>query len=858
MAKVGENAAVRSLLALIALAAAVAGQYSLAVQFNAQLAAIGWAVGAAVFVLLYALDARGRELPAASESLPATSEWPLALAVLAVGAFFYTFRLSELPSGLNHDIAWEGLYSASILRGIAYTPYVASAWGRETLMFYFDALAIKLFGMDLFALTLPALVAMLLTLPFFYAFVRSQFGARAALVATLLFATAGWPLLSARVGWRSALQPLFTTMTCMFFWRGMVHARWRDFMLSGIALALTLNTYNAARAFPLLFPLFALFYVLRNRPFAAVLRRYAAGVGVMLLAFTICIAPMAWYAAFHWIEFWGRANSLLANQTPEMLVWTGPRAAALLYNYWGNSDDFFVNTPLLEVPAAVLFVFGLLWCIVRASDARAMFLLLGLFVNLLPGLVTRPNANRGVGTMPFVFCFVGLGLLYFVRQARRLGRAGGVAACVVIAIAGAAQAGATYHEYLSQSRRRIWGFYPDATVVGRFMRTLRGKYAIAAGGANWPRDTLTYLTYAGGDDPFQRDYTWIDDVTVLLRDLPQAPPGQGLALILANIDASPGVFGKLRQRFPQAEVVDLHYPDDGPIVARALLLPPDAAPRSAAENLAEVAKGATMWTGGRGTEPGKFNTPKGLARSDKGEFYVVDTGNHRIQKFDVKGTLIAVWGQFGSTPVSFNEPHAIAIDRAGNVHVVDTWNHRVQKIAPDGNLIKIYAPPKGFFGPRGIAITKDRVYVTDGGNNHVAVFDLDGTFLSEFGQHGSGAGDLFQPVGIAVDRDGLIWVVDSGNNRLQAFHADGTSARTIGVPGWEGDGVKEGYLALTDDGLVLADPVGNRLFRVHGDALSEIPTDNLMGPSGIASDKTTLYITERGRDAVTRLPRKKG
>jgi len=321
------------------------------------------------------------------------------------------------------------------------------------------------------------------------------------------------------------------------------------------------------------------------------------------------------------------------------------------------------------------------------------------------------------------------------------------------------------------------------------------------------------------------------------------------------------VFTEMAQRFPEHELVDLHYPEeDGPVFARALLVQPtELAQQVVSTTLAPPPSGTPLWTGGLGYKLGKFNTPKGLARGPHGEFYVADTANHRVQKFDAKGTFVKAWGQLGSAPGSFNEPTALAVDASGNVHVVDTWNDRVQKFSPDGRVLAVYASPKGFYGPRGITIAKKKVYVTDGGNNFVDVFDLDGHFLSRFGGPGTEPGQLILPVGIAVDPEGLIWVVDSGNNRLQAFRPNGTLARIVPVPGWQGKDVKEGYLVSTTAGLILSDPTQDRLLLLRGDELSRLETgEPLSGPSGLAADGTTLYVSERGRNLVTRVGLKKG
>jgi len=43
--------------------------------------------------------------------------------------------------------------------------------------------------------------------------------------------------------------------------------------------------------------------------------------------------------------------------------------------------------------------------------------------------------------------------------------------------------------------------------------------------------------------------------------------------------------------------------------------------------------------GVRGTEPGQFNTPHSLATDSKGNVYVADLGNQRIQVFDNEGAF---------------------------------------------------------------------------------------------------------------------------------------------------------------------------------------------------------------------------
>jgi tripartite motif-containing protein 71 len=76
--------------------------------------------------------------------------------------------------------------------------------------------------------------------------------------------------------------------------------------------------------------------------------------------------------------------------------------------------------------------------------------------------------------------------------------------------------------------------------------------------------------------------------------------------------------------------------------------------------------------------------------------------------------------------------------------------------------------------PSDVALgSEGRVYVVDGGNQRVAVFDHGGSFLFAIGREGSANGEFRNPVGIGIDGTGRVYVADTGNHRVQVFDADG-------------------------------------------------------------------------------------
>jgi DNA-binding beta-propeller fold protein YncE len=68
----------------------------------------------------------------------------------------------------------------------------------------------------------------------------------------------------------------------------------------------------------------------------------------------------------------------------------------------------------------------------------------------------------------------------------------------------------------------------------------------------------------------------------------------------------------------------------------------------------------------------------GIAIDNSGNIYVVETINHRIQKFTSNGNFITKWGSEGKAAGQFKNPKGIAIDNTGNVYVTDTGNNRIQ------------------------------------------------------------------------------------------------------------------------------------------------------------------------------------
>jgi len=189
-----------------------------------------------------------------------------------------------------------------------------------------------------------------------------------------------------------------------------------------------------------------------------------------------------------------------------------------------------------------------------------------------------------------------------------------------------------------------------------------------------------------------------------------------------------------------------------------------------------------------------FYMPSAIATDGAGNLYVLDTGNHRIQKFGPDGKYLATYGRKGQGPGEFYYPAWLAIDAKGLIYVTDPNNQRIQVLTPDG---KDYKTIKGldqgagpvFVGKSGELVTgapRMRFVFNDPGEKEmkdpalpklVRVLDLEGKAIREFGEPRDYGEELVNrganEVLMAVAAGGEVTLAYTVQNRIEKYAADG-------------------------------------------------------------------------------------
>jgi len=187
-----------------------------------------------------------------------------------------------------------------------------------------------------------------------------------------------------------------------------------------------------------------------------------------------------------------------------------------------------------------------------------------------------------------------------------------------------------------------------------------------------------------------------------------------------------------------------------------------------------------------------FYMPSDIALDSQGNMYILDSGNHRIQKFTPDGQYITTIGNKGQGPAEFIYPLSLDVDSRGYLHISDPGNQRVQVLKPDGKDYKTISFPKD---PAGILRVSDSGFMIMGRGagffsislrsseenkelpKIIRVLSSDGDVERNFGEQRNYKDFLINRVGnrfhFAIDKDKNTYVAFDYQNRIEKYSIEG-------------------------------------------------------------------------------------
>lgn len=208
--------------------------------------------------------------------------------------------------------------------------------------------------------------------------------------------------------------------------------------------------------------------------------------------------------------------------------------------------------------------------------------------------------------------------------------------------------------------------------------------------------------------------------------------------------------------------------------------------------------------------------PCGIAMSHNDSIVVSDVHSHSVKIFASNGRMIDTVGSEGKNSGHFRGPCALAIEKeqyVQHIYILERENRRIQKFT-NGIFTTIAQKEFKLGDPWGIALSDDKIFITDWQQNCIHITDKNGKYLTRVGISGSAAG-------IAVTRKGQLLVADQESHCIWMITQEGKIIKPIGHKGQEPGQLSCPYgIAVNSKGQIIVTESGNSrvsVFSPKGD-----------------------------------------
>ena len=367
-----------------------------------------WLAGISLAITAARLRSTAGSVQGASD-LIGSPNWPRwELAVLILIAFFAVvlrvWNLRNVPFNIYPDEIMTGsVAERSYLLGPA-PPTFSTVWGDvelPALWFAIVAGALKLAGISLAVIRLPAALFGAATVLPFYGFLRNTWGRVAAISGASIMAFSAVDVNYSRMALNNITTPFFWTVCFLCLMRGLRTRKPIDWILAGLVGGISEHFYYGTRLLPFILVAFVAYLLVVHWRHT---HHYLTQFGWLVLGYLVGFGPLLTYFVTHHGLYYGRGAGLMTwNHVPTswldfLKMWhtLWPIASEnLLGISTHTAQDIMYYAPLLLKPEAGLLVLGVALILWRWRHPAAFLLLLsGVGVLVVGGtLVMYPNGS---------------------------------------------------------------------------------------------------------------------------------------------------------------------------------------------------------------------------------------------------------------------------------------------------------------------------------------------------------------------------------------------------------------------------------------------------------------------------------
>ena len=224
----------------------------------------------------------------------------------------------------------------------------------------------------------------------------------------------------------------------------------------------------------------------------------------------------------------------------------------------------------------------------------------------------------------------------------------------------------------------------------------------------------------------------------------------------------------------------------------------------------------------------ELSYPSGVVVDEKGNMFIADTCNSRIQLVSSVGQYI---GEFGKGEL--NQPRYVALDKRW-LFITDFKLNKVLKYEVQTYQFKCESVLE-LRSPLGMSIDDNEVFVADCENNRIVVLSLDLEFIRELGNH-----KLVKPRDVTVHLN-TVFIADNGTPNIHIYSKNGDLLKSIiGLS----DGASNIFLCFDKFNNIIISDWSSKVIQIctlEGQLVHRIKCNYY--PAGVAVTKDNIIIS---------------